>query len=77
MVFQKCVIFNVIIPFSEDLKEADSEKTRSLQALKDENAKLTRDLDDSHRGQSELKKVKLVLVQSQKFKLNMLVIYSL
>lgn len=55
------MIFNVIIPFSEDLKEADCEKTRSLQALKDENAKLTRDLDDGHRGQSELKKVKLVL----------------
>lgn len=47
---------------SEDLKEADSVKTRSLQALKDENNKLTQELDHSHTGQSELTKVEHALI---------------
>uniref|UniRef100_H3DEG4 CAP-Gly domain containing linker protein 1 n=1 Tax=Tetraodon nigroviridis TaxID=99883 RepID=H3DEG4_TETNG len=42
----------------EDLKTADSAKTQSLQALKDENDKLTQELDIAHGGQSELTKLR-------------------
>lgn len=43
--------------FSEELKEVDSVKTQSLQMLQDENNKLTQELDNSHKGQSDLVKV--------------------
>ncbi len=43
--------------FSEELKEAVSVKTQSLQMLQDENNKLTQELDGSHKGQSDLVKV--------------------
>lgn len=48
--------------FSEVLKEADSVKTRSLQMLKEANNKLTQELDNNHKGQSELVKVQHVLI---------------
>lgn len=52
------LIPNSIFSCSEDLKKANSAKTQSLQALKDENDKLTQELDNSHKGQNELVKVK-------------------
>ncbi|XP_041792248.1 CAP-Gly domain-containing linker protein 1 isoform X2 [Chelmon rostratus] len=42
----------------EELKEVDSVKTQSLQMLQDENNKLTQELDNSHKGQSDLVKLK-------------------
>ncbi|TNM89651.1 hypothetical protein fugu_003885 [Takifugu bimaculatus] len=42
----------------EILKEEDCAKTRSLQVLKDENDKLTQELDSSRQGQSELLKLR-------------------
>ncbi|XP_044052290.1 CAP-Gly domain-containing linker protein 1 isoform X7 [Siniperca chuatsi] len=42
----------------EELKEAVSVKTQSLQMLQDENNKLTQELDNSHKGQSDLVKLK-------------------
>lgn len=43
---------------SEALKEADSAKAHTLQQLKEENKMLSQELDSSHKGQSELSKVK-------------------
>lgn len=43
---------------SEALKEADSAKAHTLQQLKEENKTLNQELDSSHKGQSELSKVK-------------------
>lgn len=43
--------------FSEALKEADTAKMHALQQLKDENKTLAQELDNSHKGQSELSKV--------------------
>lgn len=57
-VCQNFLILHSIFSCSEDLKKADSAKTQSLQALKDENSKLTQELDISHKGQSEVIKVK-------------------
>lgn len=47
--------------FSEELKEADCVKTKSLQMLQDENNKLTQELDNSHKGQSDLLKVQHIV----------------
>lgn len=55
---QNVLILNSVFSCSEELKRADSAKTQSIQALKDENDKLTQELDISHKGQSELIKVK-------------------
>lgn len=58
------VNFNSVVSFSEILKEEDCAKTRSLQVLKDENDKLTQELDSSRQGQSELLKVNRALTSS-------------
>lgn len=50
--------------FSEALKEADSAKTRTLQQLKEENKTLTQQVDNRHKGQSELSKVKTTRLAS-------------
>ncbi|XP_070712165.1 CAP-Gly domain-containing linker protein 1 isoform X2 [Pempheris klunzingeri] len=42
----------------EELKEAASVKTESLQTMQDENNKLTLELENSHKGQSDLVKFK-------------------
>ncbi|XP_031164833.1 CAP-Gly domain-containing linker protein 1 isoform X8 [Sander lucioperca] len=42
----------------EELKEVVTVKTQSLQMLQDENSKLTRELDNHHKEQSELVKLK-------------------
>ncbi|XP_035514473.1 CAP-Gly domain-containing linker protein 1 isoform X5 [Morone saxatilis] len=42
----------------EELKEAVSVKTQSLQMLQDENNKLTQELDNNHKGQSDIVKLK-------------------
>ncbi|XP_076586254.1 CAP-Gly domain-containing linker protein 1 isoform X5 [Chaetodon auriga] len=42
----------------EELKEADSVKTQSLQMLQDENNKLSQELDNNHKGQGDLVKLK-------------------
>lgn len=55
---QTVLIPNSVFSCSEDLKKTDSAKKQSLRALKDENDKLTQELDNSHKGQSELTKVK-------------------
>lgn len=62
--YQKAVNFNSVVSFSEVLKEEDSSKTRSLQVLKDENNKLTQELDSSRQGHSELLKVNPALTLS-------------
>lgn len=62
--YQTVVNFNSVVSFSEVLKEEDSAKTRSLQVLKDENNKLTQELDSSRQGQSELLKVNRALTLS-------------
>lgn len=49
-------------PFREALKEADSVKTQSLQMLENENNNLKQELDNSHKGQSELVKVQHVFI---------------
>lgn len=54
--------FKHLYLFSEVLKEADSVKTRSLQMLKEANNKLTQELDNNHKGQSELVKVQHVFI---------------
>lgn len=64
MSYQKVVNFNSVVSFSEVLKEEDSAKTRSLQVLKDENNRLTQELDSSRQGQSELLKVNRALTLS-------------
>lgn len=56
-VSQNVLILHSIFSFSE-MKKADSAKTQSLEVLKDENNKVTQELDISHQGQSELIKVK-------------------
>ncbi|KAM4576946.1 CAP-Gly domain-containing linker protein 1 isoform 4-T4 [Odontesthes bonariensis] len=42
----------------EELKEAVSVKSQSLQTLQEENGRLSQELDDSHKGQSDLGKLK-------------------
>ncbi|XP_060894922.1 CAP-Gly domain-containing linker protein 1 isoform X6 [Labrus mixtus] len=42
----------------EELKEAVSVKTQSLQSLQDDNSKLTQELDSKHKGQSDVIKLK-------------------
>ena len=46
---------------SEELKEAISVKSQSLQTLQDENNKLTQERDNSHKDQSDLVKVLYIL----------------
>lgn len=48
---------NISYLLSEELKDADSVKTQSLQTLQDENSKLTQELDSNHKGQGDLVKV--------------------
>lgn len=55
---QNVLILHSFISCSEELKKADSAKTRSLQALKDEKDKLTQELEIRDKGQSELVKVR-------------------
>lgn len=52
----------LVCPFREALKEADSVKTQSLQMLENENNKLKQELDNNHKGQSELVKVQRVFI---------------
>lgn len=49
-------------PFREALKEADSVKTQSLQILEDEKNKLKQELENNHKGQSELVKVQHLFI---------------
>lgn len=72
----ECYDFWQLYLFSEALKEADSMKTRSLQMLKDENSKLTQELDNDHKGQSEHVKVQHVFIFLIIFILKMLHIYT-
>lgn len=48
---------NILFLFSEELKEAVSVKSQSLQTLQDENNKLTQELDKDHKDQSDRVKV--------------------